>query len=334
MMQNMKMTIVLTLVMIVLVSTGAMAQRTGGEEAEKFSFGPPLRSDYIFAYKYTERVGLHHSLEGRAFDSTERILTYFLTERQIIAPDGSGRVTVDVVVDSMMLSYTSSGERLDFHTQHLQGNDWEKVKHREVLVPSALVNRKVTFHLSPYGELLEMRSPALDNVRDQTAAPEVDDYTRLLAANMTTPAYLAGALETWRGITPIGEVVETNTPILGRKLFALLDRVSFKTKGTITLVSGEDGTTHLKFNAPLEKPLVDSLVWPQFEEPVPVVSASGSITGDLKLDEDGVVNTGWSVAEGTIVSRRGGSTLTTRVRHESYIELMTISPAVNDVSAN
>ncbi len=326
-------TIVLALLMILTGSTGAFAQRPGGGGGE-FSFGPPLRSDYIFAYKYTERVGLHQSIDGRGFDSTERVLTYFLTERQIVAPDGSGRVTVDVVVDSMMLSYTSSGEKFNFHTQHLQGNDWQKVKHREVLVPSSLVNRKVTFDLSPYGELLAMRSPALDNVREQAAAPEVDDYTRLLAANITGLPYLASVLETWRGITPIGETVETKGPIAGRKFYAVLDRVPFQTTGTITLVTGEDGATHLKFNALLEHSRVDSLVWPQFEEPLPLVSATGTITGDLKLDEDGVINSGWSVADGTIVTRRGASNLTTRVRHESYIELMTISPAVNDVSAN
>jgi len=295
---------------------------------DTFQFGPPLRSKLLFAYKYTERVTSTIEIDGMPFDSSQRYLTYYLTMRQIVSDDGSGRVAVEVNTDSMQLEVRNSGDSLVFHTQHLHGTDWDKVKHREVLVPSALVNRMVTFDLSSYGELLNVVSKALDDVRDQGTVPGVDEFTRVRIDEVTAGPYVASVLLPWRCVVPLGSRVPVGKPVAVRRVPLTMDRVVFRNDVTSQVDFGSDGLPLLRFTATLDSAITHRMTLVQFAEPITVTSARGSLTGQLKLEEDGVAASGWSVTKGVIEADRGGQKVVERVTHEVYIEPMgTISYA-------
>ena len=76
----------LALAFALVGAASALAQPGGIPKAaddDRFSFGPPLRRNVVLAYKYTERVKTVNELNGHAFDSSERVLSYFITERQV-----------------------------------------------------------------------------------------------------------------------------------------------------------------------------------------------------------------------------------------------------------
>lgn len=307
---------------------GALAQDGKGGSV-KFKFGPPLRNNILFAYKYTERVRAIHSIDGAPYDSSERVLTYFITQRQVPVPEKAGVIDVQVLVDSMQLDYRHPSDTFFFDTQKLSGEEWNMVKHREVLVPSALVNRMVVFRLSPYGEVLSLKSEALDEVRRQASEPGVDIFTQTLVAGVTSDEYLTSVLLPWRGVVPLGREVRYDRPVT-LPFFASLDRVSFKEKVTSYLEKKPDGELHLRFDATLARPHTKMMTITSFDEALKVKSTTATMTGDLKLDEDGVVHSGWSVAKGTIMSDRGGSKIRSDISHEIYIESIGLSPLTSN----
>ncbi len=292
------------------------------ERPDTFNFGPPLRSKFLFAYKYTERVRTNISVDGEAFDSTERTLTYFMTMRQRMAEDGSNRVAIELNVDSMQVDFRSAGETLKFHTQHLQGEDWNMVRHREVLVPSALVNRMLTFDLSSYGDILNIVSPALEDVREQGNVQGVDAFTRARVAEMTSDAYVSSILLPWRCALPLGATVPVGTPAPLRNVPLTLDRIAFRGDLNATIEFGSDGLPLARFDARLDSVVTPTMTLLQFDEPLRVTGGEGSLSGQLKMQEDGVVIGGWSVARGTIRATRGGQEVVEQVVHEVFIESM------------
>lgn len=315
-----------TLVLFLLIPMTLAAQGTDPEGRNTvptfLQFGPPLRAQFVFAYKYTERVRTTLELDGVPFDSTDRTLTYFMTMHQTVANDGSRRVQVELNVDSMQLDFRSSGDSLHFHTQHLQGDDWNMVRHREILVPSALVSRVMMFQLSPYGEIIEIGGRALADLREQGEVPEVEPFTRARLAELTTDEYLASVLLPWRCVVPLGARVDAGRPAVLRNVPLTMDRIAFRNDVNSTLEFGRDGLPFLRFDAKLDSVVTPTMTVLQFDQPMSVVGAEGTITGQMKMQEDGVVSSGWSVATGTINAERGGQKVVERVTHEVFIESM------------
>ncbi len=314
------------LILFFLIPLSLVAQGTDPEGRNSvptsLQFGPPLRAQFVFAYKYTERVRTLLELEGTPYDSTDRTLTYFMTMHQTVSNDGSRRVMVELNVDSMQLDLRSSGDSLHFHTQHLQGDDWNMVRHREILVPSAFVSRPLMFQLSPYGEIMGISGKALADLREQGEIPEVDPFTRARLKELTTDDYMASVLLPWRCVVPLGALVEVERPVVLKSVPLTLDRVAFRNNVNSTLEFGKDGLPVLRFDATLDSVVTPTITLLQFDQPLNVVGAEGTITGKLKMQEDGVVTGGWSVATGTINADRGGQKVTERVTHEVFIESM------------
>lgn len=315
-------TLILTLALpAVLAAQGVDPQGRDATPAS-LQFGPPLRANFVFAYKYTERVRSTLELDGALFDSTERLLTYYMTMHQTVATDGSHRVSLELNVDSMQLDFRSTGDSLHFHTQHLQGDDWNMVRHREVLVPSAFVSRVMMFQLAPYGQVIGIGGKALADLREQGNVPEVDPFTRARLAEMTLDSYIASVLLPWRCVVPLGSRVQTGKPVQLHDVPLTMDRTSFRNDVTSTLEYGADGLPVLRFEAALDSVVTPTLTLLQFDQPMNITGADGRITGQLRMQEDGVVSGGWSVATGTIKANRSGQQVTERVRHEVFIEAM------------
>lgn len=292
---------------------------------QKFSFGPPLRSNHVFAYKYTERVTTVHEMMGSVVDSSERLLTYFITQHQFPTPGKSGMLTVQANIDSMMLEIRTDGDhRLVFNTQTFNQTDGKAAGHRDVLVPSSLVNRFVTFNVTSYGEILSVDSRDLDNVLAQAKDSSIDAFTRTRLAEITTDQYLASVFLPWR-MLPVGRQVKYNDQV-SVPLWMGLDRLSFKGKGKAMLTKSPSGDPVLRIEGRLSDPVLAKLTTSGFDDPLTVKSAQANVAGELTLESDGVVLRGWTAVTGSAVCDRNGTRVDTRIKHESYIESMGVSP--------
>lgn len=291
-------------------------------QQSEFSFGPPLRSAYLFAYKYTERVTAVHEIDGAVADSSERVVSYYITEHQTVEPGGS--ITLTANIDSMQLDFRGANDRVSFNTQRFVEQDWKNARHIEVLAPSSLVNRIVSARISPYGEILEMKSGDLDAVRKQTEHPGVEEFTRVRVAESLTNEYISSILFPWR-MAPLGRKVRYEKPT-AVPFWVAMDRLSFHGTGNATLGQSPSGEPVLRLQGKVEKPVMSQMTIGAYSDPLKVKSAQAVVAGELTLEEDGVVRSGWINVTGSVVSDRNGAKVTSHIRHETYIEQMAISP--------
>ena len=311
----------LALAFALVGAASALAQPGGIPKAaddDRFSFGPPLRRNVVLAYKYTERVKTVNELNGHAFDSSERVLSYFITERQVPG-DKKGLTNIEANIDSMKLEYTTPDSKILFNTQHFDPANPGTLKHREVFVPTVLVNHMVVFTLSPYGEVMSVKSEGLDNAKEQAKDKAVGDFLRHRLTASTTSEYLQSVLLPWRGVAPLWRKVAYDQEVK-MKSATVLDRTSFRDTATVALVRSPEGEPVLRFSAHFAKPLNKTMTLASMNDPIDVVSGDGKVSGELKLDPDGVVHSGWSVATGTVVGNASGAQIKSNVRHEIYFE--------------
>jgi hypothetical protein len=285
---------------------------------DRFSFGPPLRRNVVLAYRYTERVTTVNELNGHAYDSSERLLSYFITERQT-SGDKKGLTNIEANIDSMKIEYTTPDSKILFNTQHFDPANPGTLKHREVFVPTVLVNHMVTFTLSPYGEVMKVASQGLDNAKDQAKEKSVPEFLRQRLAASTTDEYLQSVLLPWRGVAPLWRKVAYGQNVT-MKGSTVLDRTSFRDTATVVLAHSPEGDPVLRFNASFAKPLNKTMTLASMNDPIPMVSGEGKVSGELRLYQDGVVHSGWSVATGTLVGNANGAQIRSNVRHEIYFE--------------
>jgi hypothetical protein len=310
------------LLLTLLFSIGAALPASAQEQP--FSFGPPLRPNIIFAYRYVERVRATHRMEGQVVDSTDRTLTYFITERQL--PGQNGTWIVEANIDSMRVDSRGTGGRVLFNTQSMKGSEM-LVKHREVLAPSSLVNRMVTFTLSPYGEIIKVDSPALRDLLDQAAVPEVDSFTRDRVTALVRDEHLAAVYLPWRGVAPLGQKVEFDRS-QSIPFPTTLDELAFRDTASVKIVRGREGEPgpHLQFTASLGEPISPKLTVTAFPGPVTISSLKGGTTGDLKLDQDGVILSGWVTTTATATGRLGDQKLSSDFIQEVFIDQLGMVP--------
>jgi hypothetical protein len=57
-----------------------------------------------------------------------------------------------------------------------------------------------------------------------------------------------------------------------------------------------------------------------------LVRASGMVNGQLRLDEDGSVLSGWTAMKGSAEAEYDGQTLTSSFTQETYIDLLGLMP--------
>jgi hypothetical protein len=225
----------------------------------------------------------------------------------------------------MELDFRGMEGRVYFHTQRLEGNDWNLVKHREVFAPSVLVNRPITFTMTPYGQILSVGGRSIKSAREQADDPAVDQFTRSRLDEVLTDEYLASVLLPWRGVLPLGQKVAFEKD-LKIPFWTSFDRVSFRDTATFRLTNGADSALHLIFTANLDRPLTKTFTIAGFDDAIPITSAGASLNGDLKLDEDGVVRSGWTMMKGTILGKRHGIPVTGTITHEVYVEAIGMMP--------
>ncbi|MEO5929899.1 MAG: hypothetical protein ABIR47_08195 [Candidatus Kapaibacterium sp.] len=289
-----------------------------------FSFGPPLRSKMVFAYKYTERVKVLSEMNGQRYDSSERNLIYFITERQIPG-DKKGLIKVEANIDSMRIEIRGQESKLVFDTQKFVGGDPKVVRNREIFIPSVLVNNLVTFTITSYGQILKVESKGLQNSLAQASDPAVDEFTRERLRASITDEYLTSIFLPWRGLAPLGQKVQFGKTLTVPSS-AVLDRVSFRDTAAVRLLKSPEGDAHLNFSAKLNKSSTKLMTMVAFDDPVKVTSASGTLSGDLTLDQDGVVRSGWAKTSGTVDGNRSGAKIRSAIDHEIYFEMMGLAP--------
>lgn len=306
----------------------AVAQNRGNGGGENtFVFGPPLRNGILFSYKYTERVKTWMmDGKGSVQDSSERILTYYLTERQTDgdAAVGGGARIVEANIDSMRLDYRGAEGDVMFDTQNMEHtNDVIRLRHRAVLVPSTLVSSLTRFTISPYGSLVGVESKAFESIREQAQDPMLDDFTYKRIEQMITDEYLSTVFLPWRNVVPFGHTVEYGKP-LRIPFIGALDRVVFVDSASVTLQRGEEDPLKptLNFSATLSNPKNEWITLEGWNNPVLLKGGNAVITGMYKLDRDGVVLSGLSTANGTVSGSARGQELSARFEHQTYIELI------------
>lgn len=294
-------------------------------QPKSFTFGSPLRPNIMFGYKYVERVTERHEIAGQLVDSSTRILTYYVTEHQTIAPDGSGALAVEGNVDSMQVDVRGLGDPLFFNTQQIEHvSDRKLVAHRDVFASSTLVNRSVTFMLTPYGQILGVESPARKRAYDDINDGLIDPFTRERLREVLTDEYLASVYLPWR-VLPLGRTVAYDAP-QRLPFWAVFNRSSFRDTLTGTLVNGPDGSPHYTYRAQLHKPINTMVTVTGFEEPIKMGTMEASLDGNLKLDDDGVVLSGWTITKGTLTTLRNGMPVKSTISHEVYFDSMGMMP--------
>jgi hypothetical protein len=174
--------------------------------------------------------------------------------------------------------------------------------------------------LSPYGEVLDVKSESFDFVREQITEPVVDAFTRERVLDILTPEYLTGALLPWRGVLPLGQAVTVGDTV-ERKFGSMVDRIPFV--GIARVVVTQDGSrSTANFTATVDRPVRATTVFTELLEPVSLRGLTATMAGGLMLDPDGVVVSGWTTIKGTVTSDVGGTPMTTTVWHESVTELI------------
>lgn len=313
---------VLLLLLVAAITMPASGQDTG---PETYQFGPPLRNNILFSYIYTEQVRTWIlDATGSAVDSSERTLRYYITQRQRPAGMGEGTLEIESNIDSMHLDYRGTDDTITFNTQNRDHiANLEIVRHPSVLVPSALVNAVSFFKLSPYGRVIDsIRSVSITSLRNQRESPELDDFTYKRMDHMLEDEYLRTIFFPWRGVVPLGEEVEYNrehpVPFVGA-----IDRITFADTAKVTLIpasGGAPGPT-LAFKARLRSPLYDWITYDLVGTPVLLNGASGTMSGRLELDQDGVVLNGYTTVNGTATGTARGKVINARIEHQTFIEM-------------
>ncbi len=318
-----------SLIPSILLACAAFAPRASAQ-GEKFNFGSPLRYNIVFGYTYSERVKTSLYDEGGAMvDSAERMVVYHISERQVLADSASGKIDFQANVDSMEVTYRNflTGETTTFNTQKPEDiGNVAKVRHREVLGPSVVVNRFVTFNLSPYGDILSHSSEALEDIREQTKGADVDGFTRVRVHEVTGREQLASLYFPWRGVAPVGRTVTMEEPLNG-EFTGVLDRLPFHDK-VVSRLRNTDKGLMLSYESTFNGAAAPATSITSLDDPLEVKSLRGSVSGELKLDEDGVARSGWSGATGVISGASGGKNYTYAVSHEIYIQQVDMTPFV------
>lgn len=321
-----------TLALLLTAVSDAPAQNADapGEDGT-YAFGPPLRNGILFAYKYTERVKTWIAdKRGSVQDSSERILTYYITQRQTDAEVGGGARVIEANIDSMRLDYRGPEGDAKFNTQSMDDvNNVELLRHRAVLVPSTLVSSLARFTISPYGSLVGVESKAFLSIREQGEDPMLDDFTYKRIDQMITDEYLSTVFLPWRNVVPYGHTLkygrETRIPFIGA-----LDRIVFVDSAAVTLKRGEKDPLkpRLEFRATVSDPKTEWITLEGRDNPILLKNCNAVITGMYDLDRDGVVLSGVSTANGTAVGSARGQEMTARFEHQTFVELMwmTASP--------
>lgn len=291
-----------------------------------FSFGPPLRPNIVFVYKVTERVKLVNALAGSTDrDSSVRTVTYFISERQQPSETISGQLEIRANVDSMRIEYQGLDGDVNFDTQKFPSD--KLVRHREVLGPSVVVNRMATVTLSAYGEVLKVESPALHDLQKDLNEPSLDAFTKDRVRAVISDDAVTALMLPWRGLLPNGRNITFDAP-RAIPYFGMMDRTAFRDSAKVTLVRGDDHRPHLLIAATLDRPVNQTTTISALAEPVKVVGGRGAVTGDFRLDDDGVLHSGWLSTTGTLTTESGAARLVSQVTHETYIDMIAMSPFV------
>lgn len=317
--------------MLCLLQTSLVAQiptqggPSDGSGSADFVFAGPLKNDILYSYKYTERVRVWIlDKTGAVTDSSDRLLTYFLTERQTSAEIGGGAKVVEANIDSMHLEYHASDGDVDFNTQNIDhANDRKRINHPAVLVPSALVNAVGHFTLSPYGSLGDVTGTSIESVRRQGEDPMLDDFTQKRIEHMFSDDYLATVFFPWRSAVPLGRIVRFGDK-MELPIIAGLDRITFRDEATVVVTEPDKelGAGVIDIHAELSHPTTEWVTFDVVPHPVLVKDASGVLTGQLFLDEDGVVQSGWTSTTGTMAASFSGNPVNARIEHQVFVERM------------
>ena len=315
-----------------MLAQPAAAQEAGTAKPEKFSFGPPLRGNAVFAYEFSERVKMvARDTKGEIQDSTERNVRYYVTMRQVLLDKKQKLMKIETNVDSMVIDFSNklSGDYIYFNTQQMPSQS--VIRHREVFAPSVLINRMVSFQITPYGQIVKTTSPALDDVKEQAKTPGIPDaeFSRRRIAQVCNPEYLAWMLLPWRGLLPLGQTVAMNTP-MQQKFSGVLDRLTFQSTATTTLLNDSLGQ-RLRFTAPIASSAKQTGTLSLFPKPVAITGMKGNLTGELKLEQDGVVSGAWIGATGTATANVNGEKLTLDISHEFYAKQVGLTPFFDEV---
>lgn len=280
-------------------------------------FGPPLRPNIVFSYKFTERVRTVYESAGVAIDSGSRVLSYFISQKQ--SPLSGGRWLIEANIDSMQVEYVHAGETLRFNTQEAAGAEFD-ITHREILAPSSIVNRVAMITLSPYGELLEVESPSFDFLREQIADSTVDPVIRERVLDLIAPEFLSATFLPWRSIAPLGRTVAYDESM--RIPFAgVLDRIAVRDTAQIVLTRMNDKAV-LNFSSEFAQAMRPVAAFTELRDPIVIESTNGRISGALNLDDDGVVVSAWTTAKGTVTGTASGAPIAATVWHETYTEML------------
>jgi|GEM_PF-2047905 len=311
---------------LLLVCVGTADAQPVPHGGQTIHFGPPMRPNTLFAYKYTERVRQVFEVDGRAMDSSERVLSYFFTERQRPHPKRAGLLVVQANIDSMKLEVVRPGDTLRFNTQ--VPSHWENTKHAEVMGPSVLVNRMMGWTIDNYGSVISTEEKGFKDVREQVNDEHINVLTRLRILETIDPVYIRTIMLPWQAFVPVGRQMPLGRPYTV-DLLAALDRTPFTAQGRSELGRGPDGLLHAKLTGKLQKTQAKTFTYVGFDDPITIVGGEGSVTGDMTLAEDGVVERGWVISRGAVRGRRGAATVTSRITHEVYYE--TIGTSFFDV---
>jgi len=322
----------LLLVVAAAFSQPTTAQETGTATPGTFSFGPPLRGNAVFAYEFSERVKtVVRDTKGEVRDSTERNIRYYVTMRQVVLDKAQKLMKIETNVDSMVIDFSNklSGDYIYFNTQQMPSQS--VIRHREVFAPSVLVNRMVSFQITPYGQIVKTTSPGLDDVKQQAKTPGIPDaeFSRQRINQVCDPEYLAWMLLPWRGMLPLGQTVPVGKP-MQQQFNGVLDRLTFQSTATTTLITDSLGQ-RLRFTAPIANAAKQMGTLSLFPAPLAISGMKGSLTGELKLEQDGVVLGGWVGATGTATATVKGEKLTLSFQHEFYSKQVALTPFFDEV---
>lgn len=308
----------------ILAAIASVGAAEASAQTRPLQFGPPLRPNIVFSYKFTERVRTVYESAGEAIDSGHRVLSYFVSQKQ--SPLDGGRWLIEANVDSMHVEYRHNGETIRFNTQEAATKSFD-ITHREILGPSAIVNRVAMITLSPYGEVLAVESPSFEFLREQIAEPGVDPVIRERVLDMITPEFLSATLLPWRSIAPLGRSVAYGDT-LAIPYAGVLDRVGVRDTARVVLTRQNDKAV-LSFESDFTTATRPFGAFTELLDPVSIGSTAGHISGALNIDDDGVVVSGWTAAKGTVTGTVSGAPIAATVWHETYTEMIGMMSVTN-----
>lgn len=308
----------------IVAALAGLTAADAAAQVKPLQFGPPLRPNIVFSYKFTERVRAVYESGGAAIDSGSRILSYFISQKQ--SPLSGGRWLIEANIDSMHVEYMHNGESVTFNTQNAAHESFD-INHREILAPSAIVNRVAMITLSPYGEVLEVESPSFDFLIEQIAEPGVDPVIGERVLDLIAPEFLSATLLPWRSIAPLGQAV-TYDDTLSIPFAGVLDRIPVRDTAKVVLTR-QNGKAVLNFSSDFARSTRPVAAFTELLDPVSIISTKGHISGALNLDDDGVVVSGWTAAKGTVTGTVSGAPIAATIWHETYSEMIGMMSETN-----